>query len=228
MLYIILVQFEVSRKFVILQWVHGLMNTGLSGYFSSTQFSSHFSKTVSICLYKLSEQSHLSNVAEQRHTNTGKFPGSTCPSQQGHCFQLTKPMTPFSLSQNRAIGHHQTFSSNAVHLISSNGSHFLKENLERRLVVMVHQVSCSSVQATSSCALPSCLPQFPHSTTGCTLVFVQPEASRVPCCSKGATCGSESICGRPRKTGELSWITAEALRSRRLAINLIYWHSATL
>lgn len=104
------------------------MNTGLSGYFSSTQFSSHLSKTVSICLYKLSEQSHLSNVAEQRHTNTGKFPGSTCPSQQGHCFQLTKPMTPFSLSQNRAIGHHQTFSSNAVHLISSKAPTSLRKS----------------------------------------------------------------------------------------------------
>lgn len=43
------------------------MNTGLSGYFFSTSFSSHLSKSVSICLYKLSEQSHLSNVAAETH-----------------------------------------------------------------------------------------------------------------------------------------------------------------
>lgn len=48
------------------------------------------------------------------HTHTQKFPGSTCPSQQGHCFWPTKPMTPFSLSQERAADHHQTFPSNAA------------------------------------------------------------------------------------------------------------------
>lgn len=168
-------------------------------------------------------------MQQQRHTNTGKFPGLTWPSQQGHCFWLTKPIIPFGLSQERAVGHHQTFFSNAVHLISSNGSHFLKENLEGRLVVTVYyQVSSSSVQITSSCFLPSWLPQFPRSTTRCAPVFVHLETFRVSCCSKGATCSSEPISVRPRKTSELSWIIAEALCSRIPAISPIYWHSAAL
>lgn len=158
---------------------------------------------------------------QQRHTNTG----STCPSHQGHCFQLTKPMTPFRLFPRKSSWPPPDLLQQCCPS-PLNQCNFLRENLKGRLGVMVYQVSCSSSFQLFSSFIK--LPQFPHSVTGCAPVFVQSEAPRVSCCSEGATCGSEPISGRPRKTGELSWKIAEALCSRRPAINLVYQHSAAL
>lgn len=140
------------------------MNVELAGWFSSVWFSSHLSKTISICLYELSEQSHLSNVAAETHTHRS-LSHLTQPAlvNKVSSSDLWSPWLPPVCSRERAVSHHQNFSYDAICLVSSHAMahRFLGTTREQT------GDNGTSVQTASSHPLPPWLPQtFPlHNCT---------------------------------------------------------------
>lgn len=147
------------------------MNTELAGWFSSVQFSSQLPKTISICLYELSEQSHLSNVAAETHMHRS-LSHLTQPAlaNMGSSSDLRSPWLSLVCSQERAVSHHRNFSCDAIRLTSSHAmAHpFLETTREQTGDNgKSGDIGASSFQPSSS------------STTGYAPAFAQSEAPRV-------------------------------------------------